>query len=177
MQVYGCWMHTTSPVAGAQLQETLGRVFGQFAKMIARRQATDPQAMSRTDYSILGILENSPHEAGIRISGMAAAMGHDLSTISRRVSHLEGHRLIERLPDPSDGRACTVRLTATGTTALHEERTSRTGLLSRILVDWPEADLVDLDRLLTRLSDDLAADADASALPSNSFQTTARTSS
>lgn len=168
-------MHTINPTVGTHLQESLGRVFGQFAKMIGRRQATDPHAMGRTDYALLGILEHCPHEAGIRISTLAATLGHDLSTISRRVSHLEGQDLIERQPDPSDGRAYTVSLSPTGRTALHEERTARTGLLGAILVDWPEADLVELDRLLTRLSDDLAADAEAAHRPSSPI--TARTAS
>lgn len=169
-------MHTTTPAVAAHLQETLGRVFGQFAKMIARRQATDPQAMSRTDYSLLGVLEHCPHDAGIRISKLAAALGHDLSTISRRVSHLERQDLLERAPDPSDGRAYTVCLSPAGRTALHDERIARTGLLGAILVDWPEADLVELDRLLTRLSDDLATDAEAAHRPSP-LPTTARTAS
>lgn len=81
-------MHTTTSPVAVHLQETLGQVFGLFSKMIARRQATDPQAMSRTDYALLGSLAHCPTEAGIRISKLAEALGHDLSTISRRVTHL-----------------------------------------------------------------------------------------
>lgn len=167
-------MHTTSPAIATQLQETLGRVFGQFAKLIARRQTLDPQAMSRTDYALLGTLEHSD-EPGIRISHLAGVLGHDLSTISRRVSHLEAHDLLERQPDPSDRRACTVRLTPSGHATLDDERSARTGLLGRMLTDWPQDDLVALDRLLTRLSDDLTADAEAALHPSPSVQTTGRT--
>lgn len=165
MQVYSCWMHTTSSSVGPHLQETLGRVFGQFARLIARRQASDPEAMSRTDYALLATLEHCPDEAGLRTSHLAATQGHDVSTISRRVTHLETHGILDRLPDPTDGRASTVRLTPAGHTALHDERSARTGLLRAILADWPEDDLVALDRLLTRLSADLAADAESSGLP------------
>lgn len=172
MQVYACWVHTTSSNAGLQLQETLGRVFGQLARLIARRHVLDPQAMSRTDYAILAMLEHCPDDAGQRTSHLAAAHGHDVSTISRRVNHLETHGLLERLPDPSDRRASTVRLTSAGRTALAQEREARAGLLQTVLGDWPEADLADLDRLLTRLSSDLAADSPAAASPS---PTTART--
>lgn len=168
-------MHTTTSPVGLHLQDTLGRVFGQFARLIARRQALDPKAMPRTDYALLAVLEHCSHEAGVRISKLATTQGHDISTISRRVTHLEAHKLIERLPDPSDGRACTVRLTALGHVALNEERQARTGMLGQILGDWPQDDLVALDRLLTRLSDDLAADAEAAIHPSNTVQTTART--
>lgn len=165
MQAYICVVHTTSSAVGTHLQETLGRVFGQFARLIARRQASDPQAMSRTDYTLLAALEHCPDEAGMRVSTLAATQGNDVSTVSRRVTHLEEHRLLDRLPDPTDGRASTVRLTATGRSALDDERTSRTGLLRSILTDWPEQDLADLDRLLTRLSADMAAEAEAAGRP------------
>lgn len=171
MQVYSCGVHATSPRVGLHLQETLGRVFGQFARLIGRRQALDPQAMSRTDYALLATLEHCPDEAGMRISNLAAAQGHDVSTVSRRVTHLEGHGLLERLPDPTDGRASTVRLTATGRTALNDERASRTGLLKSILADWPEQDLTELDRLLTRLSADMAAEAEAAGRPPSPLAT------
>lgn len=170
-------MHATTSPVGLHLQDTLGRVFGQFARLIARRQALDPKAMPRTDYALLASLEHCPHEAGIRISKLAATQGHDISTISRRVTHLESHDLLERLPDPSDGRASTVRLSAPGHVALNDERQARTGMLGKILGDWPQDDLVVLDRLLTRLSDDLAADAEAALHPSHLVHTTARTSS
>lgn len=172
-------MHTTTPAVAVHLQETLGRVFGLFSKMVLRRQALDPQAMSRTDYALLGTLEHCHSEPGIRISKVAEALGHDLSTISRRVTHLESHGFVERLPDPTDGRASTIRLSPTGQQTLSDERSSRAGLLGQILADWPQADLVTLDRLLSRLSDDLAADASAAAWqpPSPSAPTTGRTAS
>lgn len=166
MQTYSCWMHATTSV-GLHLQETLGRVFGQFARLVARRQAVDPEAMSRTDYALLATLEHCPDEAGMRTSHLAATQGHDVSTISRRATHLEAHGLLARLPDPTDGRASTVRLTPAGHAALSEERSARTDLLRVILADWPEDDLVALDRLLTRLSADLAADAESPGLPSS----------
>ncbi len=169
MHLYSCRVHATTSTAGLHLQETLGRVFGQFARLIARRQVLDPQAMSRTDYAVLGTLEHCPHEAGVRISQLAAAHGHDVSTISRRVTHLQAHGLLERLPDPSDGRASTVRLTDPGRAALAGERVSRTGLLRTILADWPEDDIVALDRLLTRLSTDMAADAEPADIPPSSL--------
>lgn len=168
MQAYSCWVHTTTNPAGQQLQETMATVFRQFSRLIGRRQALNPQAMSRTDYSLLAALEHCPHEAGLRISVLAATQGHDVSTISRRVTHLESHGLLERLPDPSDGRASTVRLTAPGLTALTDERASRTGVLKSILADWPDEDLAELDRLLTRLSADMAADTESGCQPPSS---------
>lgn len=169
-------MQTTTPIT-TELAETLARVFGLFSKMVTRRQALDPQAMTRTDFSLLGTLSHCGIESGLRISKVAETMGHDLSTVSRRVTHLETHGLIERLPDPSDGRASTVRLTSEGRQALLDERRERTGLLARVLTDWPQSDLEDLDRLLTRLSTDLAADALSATHPTSPLQPTGRTAS
>ncbi|NYF98177.1 MarR family transcriptional regulator [Janibacter cremeus] len=160
-------MHATIDEIGLPLQETLGRVFGQFSRLIVRRQTLDPTAMSRTDYSLLAALEHCHHEAGMRTSHLAQTQGQDASTVSRRLGLLETQGHIERLADPSDGRASTVRLTPAGRTALSDERTARTDLIGAILTDWPHDDLADLDRLLTRLSEDLAADA-GSAGPSPS---------
>ena len=51
------------------------------------------------------------------------------------------------------------------------------GFLGRVLADWPEEDLVDLDRLLTRLAADLAADAQSATHPPSTLQTSGRTAS
>lgn len=167
MHVYSCTVHATSPDVGRHLQETLGLVFRQFAQLIARRQALDPQAMTRGDYALLATLEQCHDEAGRRTSHLAELLAQDASTVSRRLTQLEMHGLVERLPDPSDGRASTMRLSTEGAAALDCERTARTGLLSTILDDWPHDDLATLDHLLTRLSADLAADAQAAGhLPS-----------
>ena len=133
--------------------------------------------MTRTDYSLLTILEQCNHEAGLRTSHLASLHGQDVSTVSRRLTHLEAHGLIERLPDPSDGRASTVRLTDPGHTVLNDERVARSGLFTAILQDWPEHDLANLDHLMTRLSADLTADAQSAAPhPSSLDLTTGRTS-
>ena len=175
MHAYSCWMHAITSPVGLHLQETLGQVFGQFAQLIARRQALDPEAMTRTDFALLAILEQCPHEAGLRTSQLASIQGQDISTVSRRLSHLEGLGLLDRLPDPSDGRASTVRLTARGRAELADERAARSGLFAAILADWPERDLADLDRLMARLSADLAADAQTATHPSSLDLPTGRT--
>lgn len=151
-------------------------VFRQFARMIGRHQALDPQAMTRTDYALLATLEQCDAEAGQRTSHLAAALGQDASTVSRRLALLESHGHVERLPDPSDGRASTVRLTAEGHDALNDERMSRTALLGTALQGWPDDDLVTLDRLLTTLSEDLAAEAQSAGQPPSHLTTTGRTS-
>lgn len=176
MHLYTCRVHASNSPASLHLQETLGLVFRQFARLIGRHQALDPQAMSRTDYALLATLEQCDDEAGQRTSHLAATLSQDASTISRRLALLESQGHVERLPDPSDGRASTVRLTTEGHDALSDERSSRAALLSTILQGWREDDLVALDRLLTTLSEDLAAEAQSAHQPPSHVTTTGRTS-
>ncbi|WP_068249467.1 MarR family winged helix-turn-helix transcriptional regulator [Janibacter corallicola] len=160
-------MHATDvELVRLHLQETLGEVFGLFGRLVARRQAEDPRAMSRTDYLLLATLQHC--RAGQRTSQLAEALGNDASTISRRLTWLESHGLVERLPDPSDGRASIVRLAAAGSDALAVERTARTGLLAEMLVDWPEEDLVELARLIDKLAIDLGRGTGTPSVPTTS---------
>ena len=160
-------MHATD-VEGVRLhlQETLGEVFGLFGRLVARRQAEDPRAMSRTDYLLLATLQHC--RTGKRTSHLAEALGNDASTISRRLTWLESQGLIERLPDPSDGRASIVRLASEGTKALAAERNARTGLLAEMLIDWPEEDLAELDRLIDKLAIDLGRGTGTPSTPTTS---------
>lgn len=76
-------------------------------------------------------------------------------TISRLVKELEVQGLVERLPDPEDGRVQRVRATDQGRDLLHEGRARRVAALTRDLEALPESDLATLARaatLLERLS-------------------------
>jgi DNA-binding MarR family transcriptional regulator len=65
--------------------------------------------------------------------------------------------LIKRTPDPADGRAQRVELTAPGAKKIETAFRARRALLEKCLESWDARDLEELDRLLTRF----AADAEA----------------
>ncbi|WP_084108966.1 MarR family winged helix-turn-helix transcriptional regulator [Knoellia aerolata] len=92
-----------------------------------------------------------------RVSDIAAAIHLDVSTVSRQVSHLVAQGLVERLPDPSDGRAHVLTLTEPGRDLLVAIRERRNAWLAEVTADWDDADLADFDRLLQRFADDVAA--------------------
>src|SRR3954453_16328729 len=50
----------------------------------------------------------------MRVSDLAAKLELDASTVSRQIKQLEDKKIVERPPDPADGRASLVRLTAEG---------------------------------------------------------------
>lgn len=76
-------------------------------------------------------------------------------TISRLVKELEAEGLVERLPDPDDGRVQRVRATAEGRRLLQEGRARRVGALARNLERLAPGELATLEAaagLLERLA-------------------------
>ncbi len=71
------------------------------------------------DFRTLGLLRHVADD-GIRVQHIADHLGADPGTVSSRVARLERHGLVERIDDPSDGRAQLVRLVA-GTESLVDD--------------------------------------------------------
>ena len=135
--------------ADAPLSDHLTVLFGQMSRAIARQ----PGLLTRAEYAVVSVLD---HTGPRRLGDLAEADGSDPSTVSRRMASLAERGLVERQPDPGDGRAHRVALTERGRGVLDAERRRRAALVTDALSGWPEADRADLTRLLIRLSDSLA---------------------
>ncbi len=135
-----------------QLTEELARLFVNMGQTIARRA---DQGMDHQDFSTLVTLSSGACPEGTRLSDLAALRGFDASTMSRRVSHLCETGLLERTPDPQDGRAHLLSLSNDGRYALAEERARRVRLITESLGEWTPDDKSELARLLARLNDSL----------------------
>jgi DNA-binding MarR family transcriptional regulator len=92
-----------------------------------------------------------------RVTDLAVCAGLDASTVSRHVAQLHSAGLIERTPDPADGRAQRVELSAAGIARIDAALSSRRALLEKCLKSWDQRDLEQLDRLLTRFAADVEA--------------------
>jgi DNA-binding MarR family transcriptional regulator len=90
-----------------------------------------------------------------RCSALAARAGVDISVASRQLATLERSGLVERRPDPKDGRASLLRLTPAGADALAATRALRSQWALGALADWDEDDARSLSDLLDRLVQDL----------------------
>jgi DNA-binding MarR family transcriptional regulator len=145
---------TLAPDTLASLERALFRVARTVAGL---RIAFFAQGIpcDRAGLAILGILESSGEP---RLSDLAAALGVDLSTVSRQVRHLELAGLVARRSDPADGRASRVALTGRGSAVLTEVRDKRRALLADALQAWSSADREQLSQLLGRLAEDLGPD-------------------
>jgi len=93
----------------------------------------------------------------LRVTDLAACANLDASTVSRHVAQLDSAGLIERTPDPVDGRAQRVKLTPLGAQKIKAALRSRRALLEKCLESWEARDLEELDRLLTRFAADIEA--------------------
>jgi DNA-binding MarR family transcriptional regulator len=91
-----------------------------------------------------------------RCSALAHQLGVDVSVASRQIAVLERLGYVERRPDPQDGRASLLGLTAAGGDALTAARALRADWSLAALAGWDEADARLLSDLLDRLVSDLS---------------------
>lgn len=93
----------------------------------------------------------------VRISDLAARVQLDTSTVSRQVKMLEDRGIVQRTPDPEDGRASLVQFTEEGRTVMLAAFHRRLARIKAVLEPWTERDRTRLQELLTRLAADLRA--------------------
>ena len=107
-----------------------------------------PEGVDRQTYSVLsGLARIGPQTA----ARLADEVGIDRSGASRYADRLENAGLLERSPDPSDGRATLLSLTPKGDAAVAGLRDALTRHLAGRIADWPDGQaqaLIDGIRLL-----------------------------
>ncbi len=146
--------HTDSPTraAAAELGVSLLRLTRLMHAMKQHMPVSHP-AVDGAAYPVLFILGERPQ----RISAVAELMHVDTSTVSRLVSSLDGLGLLQRVPDPEDGRAQLATLTPAGEALLTRIQTTRDAWLSGMLEDWSDPDLADFAAHLHRFTATLDA--------------------
>jgi DNA-binding MarR family transcriptional regulator len=141
----------SAPSDGAKCDLDLAAALYDVVRGVRRLQPGDP-----VDVIDAHLLARVKEAAAIRPSDLASAVGLDLSTVSRRLSRLEGQGLLLRDTDPADARASQVRLSAEGKDVLGGVLANRAKVLHDALAGWDEPARAELAALLRRLADDLA---------------------
>ncbi|MEV5496035.1 winged helix DNA-binding protein [Nonomuraea fuscirosea] len=90
-----------------------------------------------------------------RIGAIADSLQVESPHVTRHVAALEQRGLVERVRDPDDGRAWRITLTEEGTVAADHCRRVTNEWLGGALAGWSGADRAELNRLMTKLADDL----------------------
>ena len=120
-----------------------------FAVMAVLSRIGAEHDLSLTQLRVLGILR----DRRIKMSELADHLGLDKSTISGLVSRAEQRGLLGRAPNPADGRAVDVFLTAAGTEFAERGAAQLARALSPMTSELTSAQGRQLTALLERLLD------------------------
>jgi DNA-binding MarR family transcriptional regulator len=137
-----------------QLSRELTRLNRLLDRAQSRFSASSPDGVERAAFILLArLVQDGP----TRLSTLADAVHSDVSTVSRQVAQLVKLGLVERMPDPSDGRASLLSATDDGRRAFEEKRAHRNRDVAEVLSAWNPDDRATLCRLLGRFNDDYEA--------------------
>lgn len=125
------------------------------ALMTISRLMRQRMAHDGADPGTFWLLKGLAANDALRVTELAALANLDASTVSRHVAQLHRTGLIERSPDPADRRAQRVAISPAGRDLLQDGLARRRELLINSLADWQASDIETLDRLLSRLMNDI----------------------
>jgi DNA-binding MarR family transcriptional regulator len=134
-----------------ELEEALGQLLLRRNRTALYDAVLDsaPPGVDRQTYQVLsGLARLGPQTA----ARLADEVGIDRSGASRYADRLEAAGLLQRSPDPHDGRATLLTLTKKGQAAITTLRDALARHLAGRIADWPDRQaqaLIDGIRLLT----------------------------
>ena len=86
--------------------------------------------------------------AGVKV--LADESHLDISTVSRQAAALEQKGYVYRIPDPLDGRACSLQITDLGTKEYIEHKQARLAKIADILKSWSDEECEMFGQLLRK---------------------------
>jgi DNA-binding MarR family transcriptional regulator len=147
-----------SPATERAAVDDLGAQLMRFVLVVKRGAANFAgQQKDGIEYPAYGLLANLIVHGPRRTTALADAVHADASTVSRQTAALVRHGLLERRPDPEDGRASILAPTAEGERVFLDNRRRHNENMARLLAGWSEREIHQLADLLTRLNTDFEA--------------------
>lgn len=135
--------------------DALGHELVRLVRLVERTKADcATRCRDGVDGAAYVLLAHLVAEGPQRVSALAEAVHSDPSTVSRQVAQLVQRDLVQRRPDPHDGRAARLSATGAGRQVHDEYRLLRNQHAAAVLVGWPVADIRRLVVLLGRLNTD-----------------------
>ena len=131
------------------LEAEFGELINRFRRIISENAGRVSPGMLPGAYKVFTTIVR---RESITLSALAESLMADKGQISRAVRELEQLGLIERTPDPDDGRSSLLSPTAAGLERLAEARAPQERTLVDALEDWPIDDIRNLSRLLHALT-------------------------
>ena len=129
------------------LEQEVGVMIRRIRRIIRERaHAVHPDLQSSSYLMLSWLAQHGPQRA----SSMAEAFDIDKGAISRQVQHLVDLGLVDRAPDPADGRATLVSVSPDARSRMSAVADERRRWLDDRLRDWTEDDLTEITTLLGR---------------------------
>ena len=135
--------------AFVRLEREIGLLLRRSRAISARLAGELHRDLDGAAYGLLALLQDT---GPLRATELVNRLGLDKSTVSRQVATLVDLGLVDRAPDPDDGRAQVLTPSAEGSTRLARIREARRARWEADLSDWPDDDIVVLGELLGRLN-------------------------
>jgi DNA-binding MarR family transcriptional regulator len=136
--------------------EVLGTIETQVALLMrlgeATRRSTEVKPHRALDRAAYVILRRLQQDGPQNVSVLAAALNLDGSTVTRQVTALQKDALIERRPDPRDGRGTVIEATALGLRRVDAVREARRTLYGTVLRDYSGPERQELAAALERFT-------------------------
>lgn len=135
-------LHPSDPAdlsgTAAALRLAVGRLFRHM-----RKESSGGHSLTQ-----LGMLATLDRQGPTTLGDLAVSEGVAKPTVTKGIADLTAEGLVEKVPDPTDGRVCFARLTDEGRRDLEEIRSRREAWLADRLADLSPADR---ERLLAAL--------------------------
>jgi DNA-binding MarR family transcriptional regulator len=116
-----------------------------------RARALHPDLQPATYLLLTHIADRGP----VRSARVVEAFGIDKGAVSRQVQHLAELGLVERTPDPADGRAALLSVTAAARERLADVQRERLARFEARLGGWSDAELRSFADALARYNSSL----------------------
>jgi DNA-binding MarR family transcriptional regulator len=114
-----------------------------------RKVLDEHMASSGVSLARMKVLEVLNRTGSIRQTSLAHELGFAQRTVTQAVEGLAKDGLVDRAPDPADGRAKLVTLTDDGAVALAASTKAGNQMLQQIFGALDEKQLASLDKLIT----------------------------
>ena len=131
------------------LQAEFGELINRFRRIILDNANRVSPGMLPGAYKVFTTIVR---RESITLSALAETLMSDKGQISRTVRELEQLGLVERTPDPDDGRSSLLSPTPDGLERLAAARAPQENALVDALEEWPLGDILNLTRLLHALT-------------------------
>lgn len=140
-------------------QETAEDLIHQISVLQRQLRCVTQQSVISTGpgAALQGVMRIISESGELRATDLAHQLGIGPAGLSRHIAELEELGWVQRRPDPQDGRAYLISLSAEGRATLADALHRRALLLQDMLKEWTEDQAADTAGCLARLSATLQA--------------------